>query len=73
VLVSWASGSKYDGEILLYNADTGEFLESIGTIGSPALTSCYPKYLDTDDGNWEIHVSSLDGSGNPRVSVFSYI
>lgn len=74
VLVSYLDYfGKLQGEIFLYNASTGAFLEAIGS--SPA-TSALPEhdvqYLDTDDGDWEIHVTSRDATGAPIATIFSY-
>ncbi len=73
VLLGWGSAAGGYGEIFLYNAVTGAFLESIGDAANPALEVAELFYLDTDDGpDWEIHVSNIDVAGNVNVSVFSY-
>ncbi len=68
VLQSWGG----NGEVNLYNASTGVFLESIGTLVNPALQSEMVEYLDTDDGDWEIHVSLYSATGGVAVKVFDY-
>lgn len=74
VLVSYFDGSgKVQGEVFLYNATTGAFLEAIG---DPSTGSALPghqvAYLDTDDGDWEIHVTSINPAGNTVATIFSY-
>ena len=74
VLVSYYDWyGMIQGDVFLYNARTGAFLESIGT--SPAISSMPEhevQYLDTDDGDWEIHVTSYDVTGAPLATIFSY-
>jgi hypothetical protein len=74
VLLSWADGTTplENGEVVLYNAETGAFLEAMGTIGAPSMPKSSVKYLDTDDHDWQIHVTRFDSSGNPVATVFSY-
>jgi len=75
VLVTWGgAASGANGEVMLYNAYTGAWLENVGdTAGSPALKDSYVQYLDTDDGDdWEIHVSRVDAAGNTGVKIFDY-
>jgi len=72
VLISWYVGPVTNGEVLLYNANTGAFIESIGSLASPSLPNCNPKYLDTDDDNWEIHVTRYDSASTPLATVFTY-
>ncbi|MCK4719039.1 hypothetical protein KAU08_00195 [bacterium] len=74
VLVSYFDWSgKINGEVFLYNAATGVFLESIGDIStSPALPHHRVQFLDTDDGDWEIHVTSINPAGNTVATIFSY-
>lgn len=78
VLVGWDTvAMERNGEVMLYNAETGVFLEEVGTTsaaGLPALEGSTVSYLDTDDGDdWEIHVSHTDAAGNTAVRVFNYI
>jgi len=78
VLVGWGGGAvPANGEVMLYNAETGAFLERVGTTsaaGMPALEGSTVSYLDTDDGDdWEIHVSHTDAAGNTAVRIFNYI
>jgi len=75
VLVSLfgASSASSGGEVLLYNALTGAFLESIGDAAKPAMPDSDVHYLDTDDGDWEIHVTRTDAAGNVLATVFEYI
>ncbi len=75
VLISYIGwDSSINGEVLLYNAETGAFLESIGDpiAGEPALPGHEVKFLDTDDGDWEIHVTSYDSSFVSIATVFEY-
>ena len=76
VLVTWMTpSSELNGEIMLYNATTGAFIEKVGdSMGLPALKDSDVQFLDTDDGpDWEIHVSNYDADGNSIVSVFDYL
>jgi len=72
VLVHHGSPRKQQGEVLLYNANTGTFLESIGSAASPSMPDSEVSYLDTDDGDWEIHVTRTDAAGNVLATVFDY-
>lgn len=74
VLVSYFDWSgKIQGEVLLYNAVTGAFLETIGDIATgSALPHHMVQFLDTDDGDWEIHVTSVNAAGNNVATIFSY-
>ena len=72
VLVHHGSPRKMQGEVLLYNANTGTFLESIGCAAAPSMPDSDVSYLDTDDGDWEIHVTRTDAAGNVLATVFDY-
>jgi hypothetical protein len=72
VLVHYGSPRKMQGEVLLYNANTGAFLEAIGSVASPSLPDSDVSYLDTDDGDWEIHVTRTDAAGNVLATVFHH-
>jgi len=70
VLVSYGY-SGMAGDVLLYNASTGDFLEAIGGQSNPPFPESEIHYLDTDDDNWEIHVTHEFGSAG-MASVFDY-
>ncbi len=72
VLVDWYGSPYMNGEIFLYNAQTGAFLETVGDALNIALENTSPHHLDTDDGDWEIHVSHTDASGVNLVTVFDH-
>jgi len=72
VLVSWhIAGAPLMSDVYLYNANTGAFLESIGGAAS-VFEGEEVRYLDTDDGVWEIHVTYIDVNGNAMAMVFDY-
>jgi len=72
VLISYYDSPYMNGEILLYEAISGSFIETVGDATKPALENYTVHYLDTDDGDWEIHVSNYDPAGNRNVTVFDH-
>jgi len=72
ILISYVVGGVTHGEVLLYDAVTGAIIESIGEFGEPAMPQSMVMFLDTDDDDWEIHVTREDSGGNTVATVFSY-
>jgi hypothetical protein len=72
VLVSYVMGGVTHGEVLIYDAVTGMQVDAIGDLVDPALPKSTVYYLDTDDDNWEVHVSNMTEDGDTQVTVFDY-
>lgn len=72
VLVSYELSGETHGEVLLYDAVTGAIVDSIGDIIDPSMPKSEVYFLDTDDDDWEIHVTREDIMGNTVATVFDY-
>lgn len=75
VLTSQAGDGFDFGQVYLFNAYTGQFLEELGTYfgPDPLFKDCDLRHLDTDDDNWEIHVTWYDLNGDAFATVFTHI
>ncbi len=62
------------GQVDLFNAYTGAYLENLGWYfgPDPLFKNCEMHYLDVDDDNWEIHVTWKGPNGVPMATVFTH-
>lgn len=72
VLVSGTQANVDFGEVFLFNARTGDFLETLNGYAPYSFEKADVKYLDTDDDDWEIHVTWVDDYGS-WATIFEHI
>ena len=73
VLATEGTNPITEGHVMLFNAYTGAFLEDLAAYfgPDPLFKDNRLCHLDTDDGDFEIHVTRFDENGDPYATVFS--
>ena len=72
VLVSGTQSNTPFGEVYLFNALTGDYLETLNGYDPWSFADADVKYLDTDDDDFEIHVTWVDNNGS-WATIFEHI